>query len=132
MPPCLPARTPAPKMTTPEHAPVLGTKGIGTSKPGIGPKIGNALLSVCRAVLAFCAKICLDILKEIGAGVLRAVGFVIGFVASVIVETIIELRWILLIGLSLMGVLWFWMQNDPHRPRTRPYHADPAPGRIMR
>jgi hypothetical protein len=76
--------------------------------------------------------ICLRILKEIAACVLRAVGFVMGFVASVIAETIIELRWILLIGLTIMGLLWFWMQNDPHRPRTRPYHADPAPGWMPR
>ena len=76
--------------------------------------------------------ICLRILKEIAACVLRAGWFVIGFVVSIFVETIIDLRWILLIGLTIMGLLWFWMQNDPHRPRTRPYHADPAPGRIMR
>ena len=119
-------------MTTPEHAPIAGTRGIGTSKPGIGSKIGNALLSVCRAAMASCATICLGILKEIAACVLWAVGAVIGFVVSVIVETIIELRWILLIGLSLMALLWFWMLNDPHRPRTRPYHADPAPGWIPR
>ena len=114
------------KMTTPDNAPVLGTNGI--SRPGIGPKIGNALLSVCRAAMAACATICLGILKEIAACVLWAVGFVVG----VLVETIIDLRWILLTGLILMALLWFWMQNDPHRPRTRPYHADPAPGRIMR
>ena len=117
-------------MTTPDHAPVLGTKGV--SRPSIGSKIGNALLSVCRAVLAFFAKICLDILKAIGAGVLRAVGVVIGFVFGIIVETVIELRWFLLIGLSLMGLLWIWMQNDPHRPNSRPYHLDPSPDRIMR
>ena len=76
--------------------------------------------------------ICLRILKEIAACVLRAVGFVIGFVASVIIETIIELRWILLIGLSLMALLWIWMQNDPHRPRTRPYRVDSSPDRILR
>ena len=121
-------RTLAPKMTIPEHAPIAGTRGIGTSKVGIGSRIGNALLSVCRAVLAVCATICLGILKEIGAGVLA----VIKFMVEIFVETVIELRWILLIGLSLMGLLWFWMQNDPHRPRTIPYHADPAPGRISK
>ena len=76
--------------------------------------------------------ICLRILKEIAACVLRAVGVVIGFVVSVIVETIIELRWILLIGLSLMALLWIWMQNDPHRPRPTPYHLDTSPDGIMR
>lgn len=115
-------------MTTPEHASIAGT----TSKPGIGSKIGNTLLSVCRAAVASCATICLGILKEIAACVLWAVGAVIGFVASIIVETIIELRWILLIGLTIMGLLWLWMLNDPHRPRTRPYRVDPAPDRIMR
>jgi hypothetical protein len=119
-------------MTKIDHAPVLVTQGVGTSKPGIGSKIGNALLSVCRAAMAVCATICLGILKAIAASVLLAVGFVAGFVASVIVETIIEQRWVLLIGLSLMVLLWIWMQNDPHRPRTRPYHADPTPDRIMR
>jgi hypothetical protein len=94
-------------------------KGIDTSKLGIGPKIGNALLSVCRELLAICARICRAMLKGIVAGVLAVVRFVV----EVLAETIIDLRWILLIGLSLMGLLWFWMQNDPHRPSTRPYHA---------
>ena len=108
-------------MTTPDNVPIAGTRGIGTSKPGIGSKIGNALLSVC-----------LGILKEICEAVLWAVGAVIGFVASVIVETIIELRWALMILLALMGLLWLWMQNDPHRPSTKPYHLDPSPDRILR
>ena len=102
------------------------------SKPGIGSKTGNALGSAFRAFLVISARICLGILKEIAACVLRAVVVVVGFVVSVIVETLIEQRWVLLIGLSLMGLLWFWMQNDPHRPCTRPYHPDPSPGRIMR
>ena len=71
-------------------------------------------------------------LKEIGEAVLRAVGAVIGFVASVFVETIIELRWILLIGLTLMGLLWFWMQQDPRMRRPKPYHVDTSPDRISR
>ena len=106
------------KMTTPDHAPVLGTKGV--PKPGIGSNTGNALL-------AFCAGICRDILKEIG----EAVRAVVRFVLEVLAETIIELRWILLIGLSLMGLLWFWLQN-PHMRRPKPYHADPAQGWIPR
>ncbi len=113
-------------MTTHDHAPVLGTRG--TSKHGIGAKIGNVLLSVCRAFLALCAKICLNILKELGEAVLAIVRFVV----EVIVETVVEMRWVLLIGLSLMGLLWFWMQQDPHMRRSRPYHADPTPGLISR
>ena len=73
-------------------------------------------------------EICLRILKAFGEAVLAIVRFVV----EVIIETIIEMRWVLLIGLSLMGLLWFWMQQDPHRPRTRPYHADPALGWISR
>ena len=114
-------------MTTPDNAPDLGTKGIGTSKPGISRKIGNALLSVCRALLAFCARICVAILKEIGETVLS----VIRFVVCIFVETIIELRWFVLICLALMALLWLWMQN-PHIRRPRPYHVDPSPDRIMR
>ena len=72
--------------------------------------------------------ICLRILKAFGEAVLA----VLRFVVEVLAESIIELRWILLIGLTIMGLLWFWMQNDPHRPRTRPYHADPAPTRTLR
>jgi len=63
-------------------------------------------------------------LKGIGAGVLAAVRFVV----EVLAETIIELRWILLIGLSLMGLLWLWMQNDPHRPSPGRYHAGSLSG----
>jgi len=124
--PWLPARSPAPKNDNTWQCPVLGTKGI--SRPGIGSKVGNALLSVCRAVLAVCARICLGIVKELGEAILS----VIKFVVEVIVETLIELRWFLLIGLSLMALLWLWMQNDPHRSRSRPYHADPAQGWISR
>lgn len=98
------------------------------SKPGIGSKVGNALLSAFSAFLDISVRICLGILKEIGVGVLA----VVRAVACAFVETLIEQRWFILIGVTLMGLLWFWMQNDPHRPRTRPYHADPAPGRIMR
>ncbi len=115
-------------MTTPENASVLGAKGIGTSKPGIRSKIESALLAVCWAFLAVCAKICLGMLKVIGEAVVAVVRFVI----EVLAESIIELRWVLLIGLSLMALLWVSMQNDPHRPRTRPYHVDPAPGWISR
>ena len=58
-------------------------------------------------------------LKEIGEAAFEVVRFVV----EVLAETIIELRWILVIGLSLMGLLWLWMQNDTHRPSTGPYHA---------
>ena len=112
-------------MTTPDNAPVLEAKGI--SKPGIGAMIGNALLSACQAFLAFCARICLEILKEIGEAVLS----VIRFVVEVFVEAIIELRWLVLTCLAVMALLWFWMQ-DPHIRRSRPHHVESAPGRMLR
>jgi len=73
-------------------------------------------------------EICLLILKAIGGAIFEVVGFVVG----IFVETVVELRWVILIVLTLMALLWFWMQNDPHRPRTRPYHADPTPSWISR
>jgi len=57
---------------------------------------------------------------------------VIKFVTCAFVETLVEQRWFILIGVTLMGLLWCWMQNDPHRPRTRPYHPDPSPSWIPR
>ena len=101
---------------TPINAAVLGAKEIGTSMPGIGSKIGNTLLSVFRAILIFCAKICLQILKEIGKCLLA----VIGFVAGVIVEAAIDLRWLLLASLAVMVLALLWKQCS-HRPRSVPY-----------
>ena len=73
-------------------------------------------------------EICLPILKAISGAIFEVVGFVVG----IFVETVIELRWVILVVLAVMALLWFWMQNDPHRPHTRPYHADPTPSWISR
>ena len=73
-------------------------------------------------------EICLRILKAFGEAVLAVVRFVV----EVLAETIIELRWFTLTMLVIMGLLWLWMINDPHRPRTRPYPVDPAPGWMPR
>ena len=48
-----------------------------------------------------------------------------------IVETVVDLRWFVLTCLVVMALLWLWLQN-PHMRGPRPYHADPAPGRISR
>ena len=73
-------------------------------------------------------EICLRILKAFG----EAVFSVIRFVVEIFVEAVIGVRWILLIGLTLMGLLWFWMQQDPRMRRPKPYHVDSSPDRIMR
>ena len=73
-------------------------------------------------------EICLRILKAIS----EAVFSVIRFVVEIFVEAVIGVRWILLIGLTLMGLLWFWMQQDPRMRRPKPYHVDSSPDRIMR
>ena len=73
-------------------------------------------------------EICLRILKAIS----EAVFSVIRFVVEIFVEAVIGVRWILLIGLTLMGLLWFWMQQDPRMRRPKPYHVDTSPDRISR
>lgn len=72
-------------------------------------------------------EICLRILKAIGEAVLSVVGFVIGL----FVETVIELRWVILVVLVAMAFLW-WMLQDPHIRGPRPYRVDSSPDRIMR
>jgi hypothetical protein len=76
-------------------------------------------------------EICLRILKEIATCVLRAVGFVIGFVVSTLIESIIELRWFMLIMLTFAALIWILLQS-PHRPSARIYLMDPAPARTWR
>ena len=80
--------------------------------------------SACRA---FCAGICMNILKVVGVSVLVIVGFVVGVLA----EAVVELWRVILPCLVVMALLWLWM-HGMHRPNSGPYHADPVPGRIMR
>ncbi|TSA32169.1 MAG: hypothetical protein D4R65_10035 [Verrucomicrobiaceae bacterium] len=70
----------------------------------------------------------MNILKVVVVSILA----VVGFVAGVLAEAIIELRRVILPCLVVMGLLWFWMLNDPHRPRTRPFRVDSAPGWMPR
>ena len=100
---------------------------IGDSKPGIGAMIGNALLSVFRAILLFCAKICLQILKELGLCLLT----VIGFVAGVIVESIIELRWLLITTLALMVIVFLWKQSMHRSDEARALELGRTPDRLL-
>ena len=67
-------------------------------------------------------------LKAIGGAIFEVVGFVVG----IFVETVIELRWVILVVLAVMALLWFWMQQDPRMRRPKPYHVDSSPDRIMR
>ena len=113
---------------TPSNAAILGAKEISTSMPGIGSKISNALLSVFRAILIFCAKICLRILKEIGKCLLA----VVGFVAGVIVEAAIDLRWLLLASLAVMALALLWKQSMHRSHQARLYELLHPPVQIAR
>ena len=110
------------------NASVLGSTVIGASEPGIGAMIGNALLSVFRAILLFCAKICLLILKELGMCLLA----VVGFVAGVIVEAVIDLRWLLITTLAIMVIALIWKQSMHRAQQIRQYELAHPPVQISR
>ena len=66
-------------------------------------------------------------LKELADGILSVVRFVV----SILIETIIELRWPVLITALFFALVWIWLQS-PYRPHARIYLMDPAPDRTWR
>ena len=95
--------------------------------PGIGAKIGNAILSAFRAILVFCAKICLRILKDLGLCLLS----VVRFVAGCLVEAAIELRWLLLTSLALIALLLLLRQSMQRSHEARALDLGHTPDRIL-